>query len=88
MPQHMYLLFGSCLFWRNKFIRATFDVKSKDYGFDFLVSHIFVLKDFEFCLAALLKMKTQFMLWATKIKFAQIHAEISFSFHMFLMKHC
>jgi hypothetical protein len=37
MPQHMHLLLGS-LFWGNSF----FDVKSKDYGFDFFFHiHIF-----------------------------------------------
>jgi hypothetical protein len=34
----MYLLLGSCLFWRNKFTKDSFDVQSEDYGFDFLVS--------------------------------------------------
>jgi hypothetical protein len=38
MPEHMYLLLGACLFWRNKFIKDSFDVKSRDYSFDFLVS--------------------------------------------------
>jgi hypothetical protein len=52
-------------------------------------SHVLVLKDFEFFFwQPLLKMKTQFMLWITKIKFAQIHAEMPFSFHMYFIKHC